>query len=49
MSRTSSRDSSSTGAPRADHWATRRSAMRIRPGVCTGCTQPACSASASMW
>lgn len=32
----------STGAPWADHCRTRRSAMRIRPGVCTGWIQPFC-------
>ena len=48
MSRVCSRDSSSTGAPNFDHCRTRRSAILMRPGECTGWTQPACSASASI-
>ncbi len=44
---TSSRDSSSTGAPHFDQAATRRSAIFMRPGECTGWIQPVCSASAS--
>ncbi len=44
-----SRDSNSTGAPAFDHCRTRRSAILMRPGECTGCTHPACSCSAWIW
>ena len=48
MSLTCSRDSSSTAAPNFDHCRTRRSAILMRPGECTGCTHPVCSCSASI-